>query len=477
MAGMTNRFRASLLMTVSFALAACGGSAPPPSPSPSGAQPASVAPAKPAVSAAAPASAKPAAASASASAKPAASAGGAPIKIGLDESLTGSFATIGKDNQDGFNLYLDSIGNTIAGRKVQVVTVDDAGRPDQGLTKAKQLVESDNVDLIAGVHVSPVCNALVGYVKDAHVPLAITGNCPNENLMTDPKIKNPYTTRFSEVASATSDVAADWAYKNGYRKATMMINDIIGGIELGDAFASAFIKRGGSVVQEQYAALGTADFGPFLAQLDPQADLILVGEAGADGLRFGQQMANYVGGRKLQVVDILVGPTSPASLDALKDKMLGAVGSEVYCQCIDSPANTALAKAWQAKYPGRVLSTDVAQGWSGAQIVDAAIKKLNGDVSDKAKLAEILRQTNVDTAKGPVKLDQDSDLVSNNYVYQVVKQGSGVGYKLLDTYKDIGRGWDRTPDELAKFPFGKMKGKWTGMTKAKLDQVIATGNP
>ncbi len=444
-------------------------------PAASSAAAASSAPAKPAASA----SAKPAASaagSAAASAKPAA-AGNGPIRIGLDESLTGSFATIGKDHQDGFMLYLESIGNTIAGRKVEVVVADDGGRPDQGLTKAKQLVESDKVHLITGVHISPICNALVGYAKEAQVPLAITGNCPNQNLMTDPKIKNPWTTRFSEVASATSDVAADWAYKNGYRKATMMTNDIVGGLELADAFASAFIKRGGAVVQEQYAALGTADFGPFLAQLKPDADLLLVNEAGADGLRFGEQIGNYVGNRKLQIVSPLVGPTSALSLSQLKEKMLNAVGVEIYCGCYDSPANDALKKAWQAKYPGRVLSTDVGQGWSGAQIVEAAIKKVDGNVEDKEKLAEALRQTNVDTAKGPVKVDQDNDLVSNNYVYQIVQQGSGVGPKLLETYKEIGRGWDRDANELANFPFGQMKGKWVGVTKDKLDQIIKTGKP
>lgn len=156
-------------------LAACGeGAAPAASPA------ASSAPVKPAASSAAAASSAPAKPAASASAKPAASAAGSaaasakpaaagngPIRIGLDESLTGSFATIGKDHQDGFMLYLESIGNTIAGRKVEVVVADDGGRPDQGLTKAKQLVESDKVHLITGVHISPICNALVGYAKEA----------------------------------------------------------------------------------------------------------------------------------------------------------------------------------------------------------------------------------------------------------------------------------------------------------------------
>jgi hypothetical protein len=43
-----------------------------------------------------------------------------------------------------------------------------------------------------------------------------------------------------------------------------------------------------------------------------------------------------------------------------------------------------------------------------------------------------------------------------------------VGLKLLQTYNDVGKYWDRTPEGLAKFPFGKMKNKWVGMTNEKL---------
>ena len=113
--------------------------------------------------------AKPTGGAAGAPAQPASGAAGAPaasgaaqgpIKIGVLQPLTGPFAVQGKDNQDGFELYLDSINRTVAGRRIEVVVADAQGRPDVGLTKAKQLVENDRVHLLAGITNTAVCYAV-----------------------------------------------------------------------------------------------------------------------------------------------------------------------------------------------------------------------------------------------------------------------------------------------------------------------------
>src|SRR5689334_13064972 len=123
-------------------LVGCGGSAAPASPSSAAVSSAASAAAKPSSAAAKPgstaASAKPAS-SAAASAKPAASASAKPaasasaaagasggtIKIGLIQPLTSIYANQGKDHVDGFKLYLDSIDNTVAGRKIELLVGDD----------------------------------------------------------------------------------------------------------------------------------------------------------------------------------------------------------------------------------------------------------------------------------------------------------------------------------------------------------------
>ncbi|HLY68006.1 MAG TPA: hypothetical protein VKU60_20875, partial [Chloroflexota bacterium] len=65
----------------------------------------------------------------------------------------------------------------------------------------------------------------------------------------------------------------------------------------------------------------------------------------------------------------------------------------------------------------------------------------------------------------------DRDIVQNAYMQQVVKNGSDYGFKILETYQNVGKDWDRSRSELQNFPFGQLKGKWVGMTKAQLDAL------
>src|SRR5690349_17936163 len=146
----THRFAATLAACLAL-LSACGGSTP--AASPAGAPPAG----KPAASAKAAASAAPATSAA---------ATGQAFKVGYIQTLTGPTANVGKDNLDGFNMYLESVGGAVAGRKIEVVTADDAGKPDVGVTKAKQLVENDHVNILMGINLTPVCYAVAAYARE-----------------------------------------------------------------------------------------------------------------------------------------------------------------------------------------------------------------------------------------------------------------------------------------------------------------------
>ena len=43
---------------------------------------------------------------------------------------------------------------------------------------------------------------------------------------------------------------------------------------------------------------------------------------------------------------------------------------------------------------------------------------------------------------------------------------------MITAYKGVSAFWDRTEDQLKSFPYGQMKGKWVGMTKDKVGDVI-----
>src|SRR3970282_2981767 len=63
------------------------------------------------------------------------------------------------------------------------------------------------------------------------------------------------------------------------------------GGEVAAGFHRTFEEAGGQVVQKLWSPLGTADFGPYLAQLKRDVDAVYAVFSGADALRFAKQYA------------------------------------------------------------------------------------------------------------------------------------------------------------------------------------------
>ncbi|MBV9120709.1 MAG: ABC transporter substrate-binding protein [Chloroflexi bacterium] len=392
------------------------------------------------------------------------------------EPLTGAFSPNGKDGRDGLELYMESINNTVAGRKIEISEADTTGDAGVALTKTKQLVEGAGVQLLTGFVATPECYAVAGYVQQAHIPMMVMTDCAAQDLTTNPKYASPYLSRWSTVSITEGDVAADYAYGAGLRKAIVMTADYAPGLQVGDLFASAFIARGGTVVQEVHAPPGTTDFGPYLAQLNADADVMALFEVGVDPLRFGSQYPDYAGGRKLQLID-MAGVMAGAALGQLNTKILNLISIANFNASNPNPQLQAFQKAFAAKYPGRDVSEEALNGWNNGFVIEAAIKKVNGNVEDRQALLNAINSISIDGPKGHISLDDHHDVVQDKYVVQVVKDNpivNGVGLKLLKTYNNVGQFWDRTPDQLAKFNAGSMKGQWVGMTKDKLGGVLSS---
>ena len=454
-----------VLVVLAFVVSACGPAAAP-TPTPTKA-PAAAPTAAPKAEATKPAE-KPAATATTAPSKPA----GASIKIGMIQSLTGSLANVGKDNQDGFDLYIEKIGGTIAGRKVERVVEDDEGKADVGLTKIRKLVESDKVSIVAGLHNTAVCNAIAPYAKDNKVVTVITGNCGAEMLTKDPALRTPYLWRTTQVSNMPGYALSEYLVKNGVKKVVLVVSDYAGGLEVSDGFARAFIEEGGTIIQEIYPALGTTDFGPFLAQIASGADAAVSFVVGADGLRFGQQYTEYGWKAKLPLYDLFAVIVAGPNLAELKDAAVGIIAPIHYATDTDIPQNKEFLAAFKAKYPGRLLSHDVAAGYAGAQILEAAIKGAEGNVEDKDKFVAALKTVQITTAKGPFKFDDYQNVVQTIYIKRIDKVGNEYVEKTLATVPNVSQFWKWKPEEVIKFPFAKLKGKWTNINKQQMQDML-----
>ena len=77
------------------------------------------------------------------------------VKIGLIVPMTGGQASTGKQIDNAVKLYMQQHGDTVAGKKIEVILKDDATLPDNTKRLAQELIVNDKVSIIAGMGVTP----------------------------------------------------------------------------------------------------------------------------------------------------------------------------------------------------------------------------------------------------------------------------------------------------------------------------------
>ena len=93
----------------------------------------------------------------------AAGAAQADITIGVSLPLTGPTSALGIPCKNGILLW----PKTVAGEKLNVIILDDATDPTQGVKNARRFVTEDHVDLILGSAATPIAVAMAAVAAEA----------------------------------------------------------------------------------------------------------------------------------------------------------------------------------------------------------------------------------------------------------------------------------------------------------------------
>src|SRR5258708_16891750 len=101
------------------------------------------------------------------------------ILIGQSASVTGSTAEIGRQMRDGALAYLGTVNRQggINGRKIELITLDDAGQTKVGEANTKRLIGEDKVFLLFGYTGRNTSEAALPIIDAANIPFfgAATG--------------------------------------------------------------------------------------------------------------------------------------------------------------------------------------------------------------------------------------------------------------------------------------------------------------
>jgi len=363
----------------------------------------------------------------------AALAQGAPFKIGLILPMTGQQATTGRQIEAAARLWIAQNGDTVAGRKVELIVKDDTSLPDQTRRLAQELVVNEKVDVLAGMGITPSAMAVAPIATQSKTPLVVMAAATSS--ITE---ASPFIVRSSFTLPQASVGLADWAPKNGIKTVVTLVSDYGPGIDAEKYFSERFQFNGGKVSEKLRVPLRNPDFAPFLQKvrdLKPDALFVFVpsGAGAAVMKQFGERGMDKAGIKLIGTGDV----TDDDQLNDMGDVALNVVTSHHYSAAHPSPLNKKFVEAFQKANKNLRPNFMAVGGYDGMRVIYEALKKTGGKGGGQA-LIDGMKGQIFESPRGPVFIDaQTRDIVQNIYLRKVEKKDGQLYNVEFDVIKDV----------------------------------------
>ena len=359
------------------------------------------------------------------------------VKIGLILPMTGGQASTGKQIDNAIKLYMQQKGETVAGKKIEIILRDDAAVPDNTKRLAQELIVNEKVNVIAGFGVTPAALAAAPLATQAKVPEIVMA--AGTSIITE---RSPYIVRTSFTLPQSSTIIGDWAVKNGIKKVATLTSDYAPGNDALASFKEHFVAGSGEIVEEVKVPLANPDFAPFLQRMkDAKPDAMFVFVPAGQGGNFMKQYAE----RGLDKSGIrVIGPGDVMDDDLLNnmgDAALGAVTAHLYSAAHPSQINKEFVAAYKKAFNNRPGFMAVG-GYDGIHLIYEALKKTGGDATGD-KLIAAMKGMKWESPRGPISIDPETrDIVQNIYIRKVEKVDGelyNVEFATFEAVKDPGK--------------------------------------
>jgi branched-chain amino acid transport system substrate-binding protein len=358
----------------------------------------------------------------------------APIRIGLLTVRTGPLAQGGIQMEQGTNLFLKDRNNMIAGRKVELMIGDTGGNPAGAKTKAQELIERDNVDMIFGPLAAFELLAISDYVAAHKTPILSLAAAEDMSQ----RKPNPYFVRASGTAGQNMHPLADYAAKElKYKTVITISEDFAFGYEQMGGFQRVFEDDGGRVVKKLWPPIVTPDYTPYIAQLSG-VDAVVQGFAGSNPLKFMKQYKDAG-----VTLPVLGGGTAgdDALLKSFGDEAVGLITASAYTSDLDSPSNKAFV-AGMVRDTGSIPGLYAAGMYINGLVAEAALKATGGNAEDKEALIKAMRAVSLaDSPRGPFHFDNFGNVIGNVYVRRLERKDGKLVQTTIKTYPNVSQFW------------------------------------
>ncbi|TMJ28960.1 MAG: ABC transporter substrate-binding protein [Alphaproteobacteria bacterium] len=354
------------------------------------------------------------------------------VKIGMSFAMTGAgFNAAGRQAAAGARLYLQQHGDTVAGKKIQLILRDDAGVADNARRLVQEMIVNDKVNIVAG-GITPTVLAYGQLVTQAKMPTVVMISGASVTTTA-----SPYFVRTSFILSQSSWIMGEWASKNGSKRVVTLVNEWAPGTEAETSFKQRFTELGGQVIESIRIPLANPDFAPFLQRIrDLNPDTAFIYFPGTQAGIFAKQFAE----RGLASSGIkIIGPgdlTDDDELNGMGDQMLGLVTAHDYSAAHDSPLNKKYVEDFKKANSFRPNFVSVG-GYDGMHLIYEALRKTGGK-TDGDTLIAAMKGMKWESPRGMMSIDPETrDIIQDIYIRKVEKLNGELWNVEFDKFADV----------------------------------------
>ena len=359
----------------------------------------------------------------------------AQIKIGVINSYSGQFADTGAQIDNGIKLYMKQHGDTVAGKKIEIIRKDTGGpNPDVAKRLAQELIVRDKADILAGFTLTPEALGAASVSEEAK-KLMVVMNAATSIVTT----KSPYIVRVSLTLPQIADTLATWAVKKGgTKKAYTMVSDYGPGIDAEGAFQKAFKEAGGEIVGSVRMPVANPDFSAFVQRakdLNPESIFVFI-PGGAQPAALGKAFAERgIDPKKVKLLSTGE-PVDETAIKSMGDLALDRISAWHYDFNHKSKMNADFVKAFNAEYK-RNPDFFAVGGYDGMHLIYEALKKTKGNADGDALIAAI-KGMKWESPRGVIWIDPETrDVVQTVYIRRVQKVGNDIVNVEFDKIENV----------------------------------------
>jgi branched-chain amino acid transport system substrate-binding protein len=356
------------------------------------------------------------------------------VKIGIINEYSGQFADTGNQIDNGIKLYVKQHGDTVAGKKIELIRKDTGGiAPDLAKRLAQEAIVRDGADILAGFSLTPNALAVADVSAEAKKFMVVM-NAATAIITT----KSPYIARTSSTTPQLNYTLGTWAAKNGLKKIYTMVSDFGPGIDAETWFQTGFKEGGGQIVGSVRFPVASPDFSAYIqAAKDTNPDAIYIWiPGGTQPAAVGAALAERgidVSKTKVLGQDALAAETA---LKSMGDVSVGIISVADYDYTHDSALNHEFVKAFNDEFH-RNPDFFAVGGYDGTHLIYEALKKTGGK-ADGDSLIAAAKGMAWESPRGPISIDPDTrDIIQTVYIRRVVKGPDGLHNLEFDSFPNV----------------------------------------